>query len=95
MPITTAPPLVPGETLLRVKVVAERARCLPGAIYDAIRGGRVAAVSVADVLFITEAEAERFIREWPTGNRGVSARWAEYRRWKAAQATQRAGDAAP
>jgi hypothetical protein len=76
------PPL-PGEKLHRVKTVARRAKCTPDALYDAIRNRRLGAVTVDGVLHITESEAERFIREWPSKNRGVSARWAEYRVWKA------------
>jgi hypothetical protein len=75
------PPL-PGERLLTPKEVARRADCHITAIYNFIANGTLAAVSVANRLLIAESEAVRFIREWPTRNRGVSARWREYRAWK-------------
>jgi hypothetical protein len=75
------PPL-PGERLLTPKEVARRANCHITAIYKFIKDGKLATVTVADRLLIAESEAERFIREWPSSNRGVSARWREYRAWK-------------
>lgn len=76
---------LPGEALLRVRTVATRANTTVGAIYNAIRDGRMGAVTVDGQLFIAESESDRFIREWPTKARGVSARWAEFRQWKAAR----------
>ena len=67
---------------LRVRTVARRAKVAPSTIYDAIDAGRIATVVIDGTLFITESEAERFIREWPSKNRGVSAHFAEYREWK-------------
>jgi hypothetical protein len=78
------PPL-PGERLLTPREVARRADCHITAIYKFINDGKLAAVTVADRLLIAESEAERFIREWPSRNRGVSARWREYRAWKASR----------
>jgi hypothetical protein len=80
------PPL-PGETLLTVRNVADRANCSERAIYDAIRNHKIAAVTVAGRLAIAENEAERFIREWPVLPQGaaVARRWREYRQWIAAQ----------
>jgi hypothetical protein len=78
----TVPPL-PGERLLTPKEAAHRADCHITAIYNFIRDGKLAVVTVADRLLIAETETERFIREWPSRNRGVSARWREYRAWKA------------
>lgn len=78
------PPL-PGERLLTPKEVACRADCHITAIYNFINEGKLAIVTVADRQLIAESEAERFIREWPSSNRGVSARWREYRAWKASR----------
>lgn len=78
------PPL-PGERLLTPKEVARRADCHITAIYNFINEGKLAIVTVADRQLIAESEAERFIREWPSRNRGVSARWREYRAWKASR----------
>jgi len=78
------PPL-PGERLLTPKEVARRADCHITAIYNFINDGKLAAVTVADRQLIAESEAERFIGEWPSRNRGVSARWREYRSWKASR----------
>ena len=75
------PPL-PGERLLTPKEVARRADCHITAIYNFINDGKLATVTVADRLLIAETEAEKFINEWPSRNRGVSARWREYRAWK-------------
>jgi hypothetical protein len=75
------PPL-PGERLLTPKEVARRADCHITAIYNFINDGKLRAVTVADRLPIAESEAEGFIREWPSRNRGVSARWRENRAWK-------------
>ena len=47
--------------------------------------GLYAAVYVAERQLIAETEVDRFIRERPSHNRGVSARWREYRAWKAGQ----------
>jgi hypothetical protein len=82
----TVPPL-PGETLLTVTNVADRAHCSRQAIYDAIRDGKINAVLVAGRTLIAEGEADRFIREWPVRPNGqaVAARWHEFRQWKAAQ----------
>ena len=74
------PPL-PGERLLTPKEVARRADCHTTAIYNFIKDRKLATVTVADRLLIAESEAERFIRDWPSRNRGVSARWREYRVW--------------
>ncbi len=76
------PPL-PGERLLTPKEAARRADCHTTAIYNFINSGKLAGVTVADRQLIAESEVERFIREWPSRNRGVSARWREYRAWKA------------
>jgi len=85
------PPL-PGERLLTPKEVAHLANCHLSAIYRFVNEGKLAAVTVADRQLIAESEAERFIREWPSHNRGVSARWREYRAWKAGRpATKPAG----
>lgn len=78
-------PTLPGERLLTPKEVARRADCHITAIYNFIRDGKLAPVTVADRLLIAESEAEKFIREWPSRNRGVSARWREYRVWKDSQ----------
>jgi hypothetical protein len=75
-------PLMPGERLLTPRKVARRANCHITAIYNFINDGKLATVSVADRLLIAKSEADRFIREWPSRNRGVSARWREYRAWK-------------
>ena len=75
------PPL-PGERLLTPKEVARQADCHITAIYNFIEDGKLATVRVADRLLIAETEADRFIKEWPSRNRGVSARWREYRAWK-------------
>ena len=75
------PPL-PGERLLTPKEVARRADCHITAIYNFIKDGKLATVTVAYRLLIAETEAEKFINEWPSRNRGVSARWREYRAWK-------------
>jgi predicted site-specific integrase-resolvase len=77
---------LPGERLLMPKEVAHRAGCRITAIYNFIRDGKLATVTVADRLLIADSEAERFIREWPSRNRGVSARWREYRAWKGSAA---------
>lgn len=45
--------------------------------------GKIAAVAVANRLLITESEAKKFLKEWPSRNRGISARWRDYRAWKA------------
>ncbi len=76
------PPL-PGECLLTPREVAERAGCHVSAIYGFIQGGKIAAVTVADRLLIAESEVEKFLKEWPSRNRGISARWRAYRAWKA------------
>ena len=44
-------------------------------------------ITVEHPQLIVEGEAERFIRKWPSRNRGVSARWREYRAWKASRCT--------
>jgi hypothetical protein len=89
----TVPPL-PGENLLPVTHVARQAGCSRQAIHDAIRDGKIGAVTVAGRYLIAESEAERFAREWPARNKGVAARWAEFREWKAAQRTVATGAAA-
>jgi excisionase family DNA binding protein len=81
--MTFSIPPLPGEPLLSVAQVAKRASCSREAIYNAIEHGKIAAVSVGGRIMIAESEADRFIREWPTRNKGVSARWAEFRAWKA------------
>lgn len=88
MTITFPVPPLPGEALLRVRSVANRANTTVGAIYNAIRDGRIGAVTVDGQLFIAESEADQFIRQWPTKARGVSARWAQYRAWKASQRSE-------
>lgn len=80
----TVPPL-PGERLLTPREVARRADCHFTAIYRFIKDGKLVAVTVADRLLIAESEADRFIGAWPSSNRGVSARWREYRAWKSGQ----------
>jgi hypothetical protein len=85
--VSIIPPL-PGERLLSVAHVAERADCSRQAIHDAIRNGKLMACRVAGRIVITEVEAERFVREWPSRKKGVAARWREFREW---QAHQRAG----
>jgi hypothetical protein len=81
----TIPPL-PAEPLLSVREVASRADCTEQAVYNFIHGGRLAAIKVAGRLVVAESAAERFIATWPSNNRGVSARWAEYRAYKRSQA---------
>ena len=76
------PPL-PGERLLTPKEVAQRVGCHVTAIYNFIDDAKLAVVTIADRQLVAESEAARFIREWPSRNRGVSARWREYRAWKA------------
>jgi len=80
------PPL-PGETLLSIAAVADRAHCSRQAIYDALRDGKINGVLVAGRTLIAESEAEHFIRHWPVRPNGkaVAERWAEFRRWKVAQ----------
>jgi hypothetical protein len=80
-----AVPPLPGEPLHSIATVARRAGCSRQAIYNAIDDGKIGAVTVAGRLVITEGEAERFLREWPSRPNGqaVAARWAEYRAWKA------------
>jgi excisionase family DNA binding protein len=79
----TCPPL-PGENLLTPAELAQRANASREFIYSRIKDRRLAAVTVGGRLLIAESEAERFLCEWPSKNRGVSARWAEFRAWKAA-----------
>jgi hypothetical protein len=79
-----------AENFLRVRTVAKRANVAPSSIYDAIDAGKIATVIIDETMFIPESEAERFIREWPSKNRGVSAHFAEYREWKRQQAEVRA-----
>jgi excisionase family DNA binding protein len=83
------PPL-PGGPLLSVRDAAQRAGCSEQAIYNFVQNGRIAAVRIAGRLLIAESEADRFIREWPTKNRGVSNRWREYREFRAPQAREAA-----
>ncbi len=78
------PPL-PGERLLTPREVAERAGCHVSAIYGFIQDGKITAVTVADRLLIAESEVEKLLKEWPSRNRGVSARWRAYRAWKASR----------
>lgn len=78
------PPL-PGERLLTPKEVADRVGCHVSAIYRFVHDGKIAAVTVADRLLITDGEAAKFLETWPSRNRGVSARWRAYRAWKAGQ----------
>jgi excisionase family DNA binding protein len=78
------PPL-PGERLLTPKEVAARAGCHVSAIYGFIQSGKITAVTVADRLLIAESQAKKLLKEWPSHNRGVSARWRDYRAWKAGQ----------
>ena len=79
-----APPLS-AEPFHTVAAIAQRAHCSREAIYSFIHGGKIKAVQVAGRYLIAETEAARFIREWPSNNRGVSNRWREYRQWKTAQ----------
>jgi hypothetical protein len=88
-------PPVPGERFLTPKEVAYRANCHITAIYKFISDGKLTTVTVADRLLIAESEAERFILEWPSRNRGVSARWREYRAWKASRGAGKPAGAAP
>jgi hypothetical protein len=83
--MTIHTPPMPGEPLYRVKAVAARTGYTVGAIYTLIRNGRISAVTIADLLLIPETEMQRLLAEWPSANRGVSARWREYRAWKATQ----------
>lgn len=76
------PPL-PGERLLTPKEVADRARCHVSAIYGFIHDGKIPAVRSPTRLLISESEAEKLLNQWPTRNRGVSARSRDYRAWKA------------
>jgi excisionase family DNA binding protein len=85
-------PMLPGEPLLSVAEVAERANCSRQAIHDAIRNGKLMACRAAGRILIAEREAERFIREWPARRKGVAARWCEFREW---QAHQRAASRQP
>ncbi len=78
------PPLS-GEPLLSVAAVAERANCSRQAVHDAIRHGKLVAARAAGRILITEREAEQFIRDWPARNKGVAARWREFREWQAGQ----------
>ena len=78
------PPL-PGESLISIAAVAERAGCSRQAIYDAIRNGKLTACRVAGRVLVPEREAERFIREWPERGKGAAARWREFREWQAHQ----------
>ena len=83
MPLVVPP--LPGERLLTPKEVAARAECHISAIYGFIRDGKIPAVTVADRLLIAEGEVEKLLKAWPSRNRGVSARWRDYRAWKAGQ----------
>jgi hypothetical protein len=89
MPAFTVPPL-PGEALLTIIDVADRANCSRQAIYNALRDGKISGVLVAGRMLIAESEAERFVREWPVRPNGeaVAARWAEFRAWKSSQRRQ-------
>lgn len=78
-------PSLPGEPLLSIAAVAERAGCSRQAIYDAIRNGKFAACRVAGRVLVAECDAERFIREWPERKKGAAARWREFREWQAHQ----------
>jgi excisionase family DNA binding protein len=78
-------PSLPGEPLLSVSEVAERAGCSRQAVQDAIRNGKLMACRAAGRILITECEAERFIREWPATKKGVAARWHEFRDWQGRQ----------
>jgi excisionase family DNA binding protein len=84
------PPL-PGENLLTVTQVAERAGCTREAIYKAIEDGKISAARAAGYVVIAESEANQFIRDWPAPKRpDAAARWREYRAWKRQQAEARA-----
>jgi hypothetical protein len=83
--MTIHTPPMPGEPLYRVKAVAARTGYTVGAIYNLIRDGRISAVTIADLLLIPESEMQRLLAGWPSANRGVSARWREYRQWKQSQ----------
>jgi hypothetical protein len=78
-------PLLSDETLLSVPAVARRAGCSPQAVYGFIDAGKLPAIKIAGRLLIAESAAAAFIRDWPSNNRGVSARWREYREWKHSQ----------
>jgi hypothetical protein len=82
--VSIIPPL-PGEPLLSVAEVAERAECSRQAIHDAIRNGRLLACRAAGRILITEREADWFIREWPARKKGIAARWSEFREWQTHQ----------
>jgi hypothetical protein len=75
-------PLLPSKRFPTHKEVACWADCLVAAVYKLIKHGELATVTVLERLLIAESDAERFIREWTSDNRGVSARWREYRAWK-------------
>jgi hypothetical protein len=78
-------PQLLGEPLLGIAEIAERAGCSRQAIHDAIRNGKLIAHRAAGRILVTENEAERFIREWPSRTKGVAARWREFREWQAQQ----------
>lgn len=80
-------PPFPGEPLLSVAAVSERAGCSRQAIYDAIRNGKLTACRVAGRVLVTEADAEQFVRDWPERNKGAAVRWREFRDWQAHQRT--------
>lgn len=82
--MSSIPPL-PGQPLLSIAAVAERAGCSRQAIYDAIRNGKLSACRVAGRILVAEVDAEHFIREWPERSKGAAARWREFREWQAHQ----------
>lgn len=75
---------LPGEAIFTVPQVAALARCSEQTVYLAIREKRLASVTVAGRICVTEGEAERYATEWPTNPTARS--WREWRDWKAAQA---------
>src|SRR5438045_3655552 len=85
-------PQLSGEPLLGIAEIAERAGCSRQAIHDAIRNGNLIGCRAAGRILVTEREAERFIREWPSRKKGVAARWREFRVWQASQRAVQAKD---
>ncbi len=83
---------LPGGPYLTVAEVARRAQCSREAIYERVHEGRIRAIQLAGRYVIAEAEADRFIRDWPVRPNGeqVAARWREFRAWKASQAREAA-----
>jgi excisionase family DNA binding protein len=89
------PPL-PGEPLHTVQAVAARIGCSRETVYSCIKDGKLAAFTSAGRTVISESEVQKFVLEWPTlsRNKGVSARWREFREWQQAQRAAAHGEAA-